>query len=195
MFSGDYTTGRIVSRMLAFLGWIQVLFGALILILAISLQANRHTNQIDGIWLDLVSKIGLSWSLPIIVIGFLAVAYAHSTRATMDSAVYARQMLEIARAKINRSGPEGSDVAEASTGRLPKNTANNPPNRITNTSSLPSESGALNQDVDSWPRAVEEWEHRGRQGMTLEDGSLAVRTLAGWRRFDSFEEIDEFLQI
>ena len=45
-------------------------------------------------------------------------------------------------------------------------------------------------DASRHPAAVEEWSHRGRRVMTLEDGTLATEVEGAWYRFIRLEDIE-----
>jgi hypothetical protein len=181
MIHQDYRTGRGVAKFLAFLGWFQVVFGGFVFTMAfLFMMSGRFSGQGSGLIGFVLGQMGIGWSLFVVVTGLLIVAFSQHTRATLDSADFARQTLELARAAANESRERELFGEDHGAGRQQRSESKRP-------------AGKLDQNPETWPEAVEEWQHRGRRALTLEDDTLAVETARGWRRFNSLEEVDEML--
>lgn len=91
--SSRYKTGRLLGRIISFLGWIVVAAAAIFLILFIIGLVQQ------GIYSDHIMLLGMGGlTVGCVLMGIILVAVGQMLRATLDTADNTRQMLDIMQA-------------------------------------------------------------------------------------------------
>jgi hypothetical protein len=208
--SDDSTSGGGIVKIVAFLGWLAVIGGVCLIGYGIYALLQSDFGMAAGAPL-------LAGGATTAALGLLAIVNATMARAMIDTANNTARLLAsggavaaATAATTDTDVPDfsattsvrGKDEAEdfstmetEQSGRHDEGTDDETPD-LPPFEPAPAAPAPITPDMSDprlWPLAVDEFDLDGHLAMTLEDGSIAVETPAGWARLPSLEDARTWL--
>ncbi len=177
-YNSRYQTARAIFSIIEFLGWVVVVIGVMVAIVGFS--SGGILGRLSGNTPVLLKLFAMLPGLGFSFFGILSVAVAQVWRSQVDSAEYAREMLQIARGRVSSPIQTHSSNALSET-----------PGQPVSSTAQPIPKGEVLNDFD--PKVAIQTNYGVVTTYVLEDLAVVIEDGELWRKFNNVSDADIYI--